>query len=212
MTDVSRPAPTPSLYTRTGKRALDLLLVAAALPMALPLMGLLAVAVRLCLGTPVVFCQVRPGRGERPFRLYKFRTMTDACGADGQPLSDHERLTPFGRWLRSTSLDELPELLNILRGDMSLVGPRPLLMEYLPRYSEEQRRRHVLRPGLTGLAQVNGRNATSWATRLAWDVRYVDQCSLSLDIRIVAQTLRLVLTREGVMHSEQTTMDKFQGL
>ena len=163
-----------------------------------PVMGVTALLVRQKLGSPVIFCQERPGKDEKIFRLYKFRTMTDARGADGELLPDAQRLTPFGRRLRSTSLDELPELWNILRGDMSIVGPRPLLVKYLPYYTTEERRRHAVRPGLTGLAQVNGRNLTSWAERFAYDVDYVDHISFALDAKIVLMTVGKVLSRSDV--------------
>lgn len=158
------------IYEAYVKRALDVALSGCALVALSPVMGVTALLVRQKLGSPVIFCQERPGKDEQIFKLYKFRTMTDARGADGNLLPDAQRLTPFGRRLRSTSLDELPELWNILRGDMSIVGPRPLLVKYLPYYSQTERRRHAVRPGLTGLAQVNGRNLTSWAERFAYDV------------------------------------------
>src|SRR5688572_22222238 len=173
-----------------GKRSLDVLLVLLSAPIWVPVIGALAVLVRLKLGSPVLFVQERPGRHARPFRLVKLRTMTGARDASGTVLPDAERLTSFGRVLRSTSLDELPELWSVLRGDMSLVGPRPLLTRYLPRYSEKHRRRHDVRPGITGLAQVSGRNAITWAEKLDLDVAYVDRCSLALDVRILWRTLR----------------------
>lgn len=170
-----------------------------------------ALLVRQKLGSPVIFCQERPGKDEKIFRLYKFRTMTDARGADGELLPDAQRLTPFGRRLRSTSLDELPELWNILRGDMSIVGPRPLLVKYLPYYTAEERRRHAVRPGLTGLAQVNGRNALRWEDRFAYDVDYVDHISFALDAKIVLMTIRCVLSREGISAEGSATMEAFTG-
>lgn len=176
----------------------------------LPLL-LLATLVRLRLGRPVLFRQVRPGLHGRPFMMVKFRTMTDARGPDGALLSDAQRLTPFGRFLRSTSLDELPELWNVLRGEMSLVGPRPLLMEYLPLYTPEQARRHDVRPGITGWAQVNGRNAVTWDERFRLDVWYVDHRSLWLDLRILWLTLRKVLARDGISAHGDATMPKFTG-
>ena len=193
------------------KRLFDLLASAIGLLLlAIPL-ALLAWQVRRKLGSPVLFTQVRPGLHGKPFRMVKFRTMTDARGPDGQLLPDAERLTPFGRWLRSTSLDELPELWNVLRGEMSLVGPRPLLMEYLPLYSPEQARRHEVRPGITGWAQVNGRNAISWADKFALDVWYVDHRSLWLDVRILWLTVRKVLVRDGISAAGEATMPKFEG-
>lgn len=193
------------------KRLFDFVLAALALiVLALPL-ALLAWQVRRKLGSPVFFTQIRPGLHGRPFQMVKFRTMTDKRGADGEILPDAERLTPFGRWLRATSLDELPELWNVLKGDMSLVGPRPLLMEYLPRYSPEQARRHELRPGITGWAQVNGRNALSWEDKFMLDVWYVDHQSLWLDIRIFWMTLKKVIVREGIAADGHVTMPPFRG-
>lgn len=186
------------IYETYVKRALDVALSGCALAVLSPVMGVTALLVRQKLGSPVIFCQERPGKDEKIFRLYKFRTMTDARGADGELLPDAQRLTPFGRRLRSTSLDELPELWNILRGDMSIVGPRPLLVKYLPYYTAEERRRHAVRPGLTGLAQVNGRNLTSWAERFAYDVDYVDHISFALDAKIVLMTVGKVLSRSDV--------------
>jgi lipopolysaccharide/colanic/teichoic acid biosynthesis glycosyltransferase len=172
---------------------------------------LLALAVRWWLGAPILFSQIRPGLDGQPFRMYKFRTMTDNCDVNGVLLSDEERLVPFGRWLRSTSLDELPELWNVLKGEMSLVGPRPLLMEYLPHYSSEQARRHHVRPGITGWAQVNGRNAISWEDKFKFDVWYVDNQSLWLDVKILLLTVRKVLMREGINAAENATMPRFTG-
>ena len=183
----------------------------AALTAASPVLGGLAVVVWRRHGRPVLFSQERPGLGGRPFRLYKFRTMRHAVDADGRLLPDADRLTPLGRFLRATSLDELPELVNVLRGDMSLVGPRPLLLEYLDRYSAEQKRRHDVRPGLTGLAQVRGRNAQTWEERLALDVWYVDHWSLRLDLRIIGRTVLQVLRREGISHGTHATMPPFLG-
>lgn len=187
------------------KRALDLTVAAVALLLAALPMAVLAVAVRLTMGAPVLFRQQRPGRHGELFTIYKFRTMRDG------PEPDEERMTRLGRFMRSTSLDELPELLNVLRGDMSLVGPRPLLPEYLDRYTPEQARRHEVRPGLTGLAQVSGRNTTSWEERFALDVDYVDSHSLALDLRILARTVRAVLTREGIAAEGHATMPEFGG-
>ena len=182
--------------------------------------GLLILAVPLAvlfwqvhrkLGSPVLFTQVRPGLHGKPFRMVKFRTMTDERGSGGALLPDAQRLTPFGRFLRASSLDELPELWNVLRGEMSLVGPRPLLMEYLPLYSPEQARRHEVRPGITGWAQVNGRNAISWADKFALDVWYVDHRSLWLDVQILWRTVRKVLVRDGISAAGEATMTKFTG-
>ena len=193
------------------KRLFDLLAAAIGLLLlALPL-ALLAWQVRRELGSPVLFTQVRPGLHGKPFCMVKFRTMTDARDASGALLTDAQRLTPFGRFLRASSLDELPELWNVLRGEMSLVGPRPLLMEYLPLYSPEQARRHEVRPGITGWAQVNGRNAISWADKFALDVWYVDHCSLWLDVRILWLTMRKVLVRDGISAPGDATMPKFNG-
>lgn len=193
------------------KRIFDLLLAGVALVLlSLPLLILIWL-VRSRLGSPVFFRQTRPGLHGDPFVMVKFRTMTDARGADGQLLPDADRLTAFGRFLRGTSLDELPELWNVLKGEMSLVGPRPLLMEYLPLYSPEQARRHEVRPGVTGWAQVNGRNALSWDEKFALDVWYVDNRSLWLDIRILWLTVRKVIVREGISAAGDATMPKFTG-
>ena len=178
--------------------------------LALPLLALIWL-IRRKLGSPVFFRQTRPGLHGQPFEMVKFRTMTDARGPDGALLPDADRLTPFGRFLRATSLDELPELWNVLKGDMSLVGPRPLLMEYLPLYSLEQARRHEVRPGVTGWAQVNGRNAISWEEKFALDVWYVDHQSLWLDMRILWLTVKKVLVREGISAAGEATMGKFTG-
>ncbi|MFN4359200.1 MAG: sugar transferase [Hylemonella sp.] len=193
------------------KRFFDLLLsFGLLLALALPLL-LLWGLVRCKLGSPVLFRQVRPGLHGRPFVMVKFRTMTDERGADGELLPDAQRLTSFGRFLRATSLDELPELWNVLRGEMSLVGPRPLLMEYLPLYSPEQARRHEVRPGITGWAQVNGRNALSWDDRFKLDIWYVDHRSLWLDLRILWLTVRKVIVREGISAQGEATMPRFTG-
>jgi lipopolysaccharide/colanic/teichoic acid biosynthesis glycosyltransferase len=178
--------------------------------LALPLLAL-AWMIRRKLGSPVLFCQVRPGLQGKPFTMVKFRTMTDERGPDGALLPDAQRITPFGRFLRASSLDELPELWNVLKGEMSLVGPRPLLMEYLPLYTPEQARRHAVRPGITGWAQVNGRNAISWADKFALDVWYVDHRSLWLDVQILWRTVRKVLVRDGISAAGEATMPKFTG-
>lgn len=199
------------MYRRVGKRLFDLALAAPALIALAPALALLALLVRHKLGTPALFCQQRPGLHGRPFTLYKFHTMTDALDARGNLLPNEERLTPFGQILRSTSLDELPELFNVLRGDMSLVGPRPLLMEYLDRYTPEQARRHEVRPGITGWAQVNGRNAITWEKKFEMDVWYVDHQSLGLDIRILWQTIGKVVTRADIRAEGHVSMPRFRG-
>ncbi len=200
-----------SWYRAWGKRLLDLVGAGVGLLLLAPLMLLIAILVRVGLGSPVLFRQQRPGLHGKPFTLYKFRTMTDARDAQGNLLPDEQRLTRLGRFLRSTSLDELPELWNVLKGDMSLVGPRPLLMEYLPLYTPEQFRRHGVRPGVTGWAQIRGRNTLTWEERFALDVWYVDHVSLGLDLKILALTLWKVLTREGISHPGSDTMPKFTG-
>lgn len=200
-----------TLYRHAGKRMVDLILtIAAALILTIPI-TLLGLIVRLLIGSPIFFCQERPGLRSQPFTLYKFRTMTDACDAHGNLLSDAQRLTSFGRFLRSSSLDELPELWNVLRGDMSLVGPRPLLARYLDRYTPEQARRHEVRPGITGWAQVNGRNALSWEQKFALDVWYVDHMSLWLDLKIIALTVWKIIKREGISQPGQATAEEFMG-
>lgn len=192
-----------------AKRCLDLLLVLLSAPLWIPLLLLLAVVVRLKLGAPVLFRQKRPGKDERVFELVKFRTMTDARDREGNLLPDGDRLPPFGRWLRATSLDELPELWNVLKGEMSLVGPRPLLVQYLPRYSREQRRRHEVMPGLTGWAQVNGRNALSWDEKFALDIWYVDNHTSGLDLKILFLTFWQVIGRRGISAQGEATMREF---
>jgi lipopolysaccharide/colanic/teichoic acid biosynthesis glycosyltransferase len=193
------------------KRSFDIAVSALALILLAPLLLVLASLVRVSLGRPVLFTQERQGLHGKPFRIVKFRTMTNARGLKGESLPDSERMTPFGSFLRSTSLDELPELWNVLRGQMSLVGPRPLLMEYLPLYSQEQARRMQVRPGLTGLAQVSGRNRLSWEERFAIDVRYVDTQSFWLDLKILALTVLKVLRREDVSAVGEATMPRFTG-
>lgn len=193
------------------KRVFDCGLLLLTAPLWLPVMAALAALVRLQLGSPVLFRQPRPGRGGRIFRLCKFRTMTEARDAGGNLLPDAQRLTRFGQWLRSTSLDELPELFNVLKGEMSLVGPRPLLIQYLERYTPEQARRHEVRPGITGWVQVNGRNALAWDEKFRLDVWYVDHHNLWLDLRILAMTCKKVLLREGISAPGDATMPEFLG-
>jgi lipopolysaccharide/colanic/teichoic acid biosynthesis glycosyltransferase len=193
------------------KRFFDICASALGLAFLSPVIALLAWQIRKRLGSPVLFRQTRPGLHGKPFRMIKFRTMRDAVGPDGQPLPDAERMTPFGSFLRSASLDELPELWNVLKGDMSLVGPRPLLMEYLPLYSPEQARRHEVRPGVTGWAQINGRNALSWEEKFRLDVWYVDNRSFWLDLKILALTVKKVFVREGISAAGEATMAKFTG-
>ncbi|MDO3377826.1 sugar transferase [Geoalkalibacter halelectricus] len=193
------------------KRIFDVVAVLVGLLLIWPLILLLALLVRIKLGAPIFFCQTRPGMGGKPFKMYKFRTMTDERDAKGNLLPDEQRLTSFGKFLRSTSLDELPELINVLKGEMSLVGPRPLLMEYLPLYSSEQARRHEVRPGITGWAQVNGRNAISWEDKFKLDVWYVDHRSFWLDIKILCMTFAKVFKREGISQDGQATASKFTG-
>ena len=195
----------------SGKRALDVLVTIVTLPAWATVVAVSAVIVRARLGKPVFFVQTRPGLHGEPFRLIKLRTMSDARDASGASLPDKDRLTPLGRFLRSTSLDELPELWNVLRGDMSLVGPRPLLTRYLPLYNERHRRRHDVRPGITGLAQVSGRNAITWPQRLDLDIEYVERCSFALDLRILWRSAWAVLKREGISAEGQATMPEFTG-
>lgn len=193
------------------KRLFDCLLSALGLLLFFPLLMLLALLVRIQLGSPILFTQMRSGLDGQPFRIMKFRTMNDAKDPQGNFLSDADRLSIFGRFLRRTSLDELPEFINVLQGDMSLVGPRPLLMEYLSRYSPEQARRHEVRPGITGWAQINGRNAISWEDKFILDVWYVDNWSLLLDVRILLMTLWKIVLQENVNDEGQATMSKFMG-
>lgn len=200
-----------SFYTRYGKRIFDLCLTVPAFIMLSPVMGVTAVLVALKLGRPVLFTQKRPGYHEQIFQMYKFRSMTDERGEDGELLPDEVRLTPFGKKLRSSSLDELPELLNILKGDMSLVGPRPLLVQYLPLYNRQQRKRHDVKPGITGLAQINGRNSISWEEKFAYDVQYVENISWKEDIRILIETVLTVFKREGINSENSVTMEDFTG-
>ncbi|OJS99876.1 sugar transferase [Marinobacter nauticus] len=194
-----------------SKRIFDVAIAILVLGVSLPILVLLALLIRIWLGRPVLFVQVRPGLHGKPFRMVKFRTMTDKRDKHGRLLPDNIRLTRFGRILRSTSLDELPELWNVLKGDMSLVGPRPLLMEYLPLYSKEQYRRHEVRPGVTGWAQVNGRNAISWEDKFKLDVWYVDNQSFGMDLKILLLTVKKVLIRDGISGEGEVTMSKFTG-
>jgi len=193
------------------KRMLDIIGAIAGLVILSPVLAVLAIMIRSQMGAPVVFCQIRPGRRNKLFKMIKFRTMRNALDADGNSLPDSDRLTQLGKFLRSSSLDELPELLNVLKGDMSLVGPRPLLVEYLPLYSPEQARRHEVRPGVTGWAQVNGRNAISWDEKFALDVWYVDNRTLWLDLKIIWRTIHKVLKRDGISAAGEATMPKFTG-
>ena len=194
-----------------AKRIFDVLFSGIGLVFLSPLLAMVALLIPISLGWPILFRQIRPGVGGRPFEILKFRTMRDAADAEGEPLPDSDRLTRVGRFLRSTSLDELPELWNVLKGDMSLVGPRPLLMGYLPLYSPRQARRHEVRPGITGWAQVNGRNAASWEEKFEMDVWYVDHQSLWLDLRILGRTVVQVLRREGINQPGKATAEPFQG-
>jgi lipopolysaccharide/colanic/teichoic acid biosynthesis glycosyltransferase len=191
------------------KRAIDVVVASVGLVVTAPVTAATAVLVRVLLGLPVIFRHRRPGRGGEPFTLLKFRTMTDARRPDGTLRPDAERLTRFGRFLRSSSIDELPELVNVVRGDMSLVGPRPLLMEYLDRYTPEQARRHDVRPGITGLVQISGRNALSWEEKFELDVWYVEHRSLALDLRILAKTVPALLTRRGIAQPGHATMPNY---
>ena len=199
------------MYRKFIKRFLDFILSLMALIILSPILLIIYILVRIKLGKPAIFKQERPGKNEKIFTLYNFRTMTDEKDKDGNLLPDEKRLTKFGNVLRSTSLDELPELVNILKGDMSIVGPRPLLVEYLPLYNEEQKRRHNVRPGLTGLAQVSGRNNLSWEEKFKDDVYYVDHISLWEDIKIILKTVGKVLKREGISQEGNATMEYFKG-
>lgn len=199
------------IYDRVIKRMIDLLLSGMAMVVLSPVYLILAVLVRKRLGSPVIFSQQRPGKNEKIFHMYKFRSMTDARDAEGNLLPDEYRLSDFGKKLRATSLDELPELWNIFKGDMSIVGPRPLLVKYLPRYNERQRHRHDVRPGLTGWAQVNGRNAISWEQKFAYDVEYVEKESFLLDLKIVLMTVGKVLHHSDINQDGNVTMEEFMG-
>ncbi|MDE6960773.1 MAG: sugar transferase [Lachnospiraceae bacterium] len=200
-----------SFYQKYGKRIFDLCLTIPLFIVLSPVMGITAILVAVKLGRPVLFTQERPGYHEKIFRMYKFRSMTDERDETGELLPDEVRLTKFGERLRSTSLDELPELLNILKGDMSLVGPRPLLVQYLPLYNRQQRRRHDVKPGITGLAQINGRNSISWEEKFAFDVQYVERISWKEDIRILFETIFKVFKEEGINSENSATMEDFTG-
>ncbi|SDC92357.1 Sugar transferase involved in LPS biosynthesis (colanic, teichoic acid) [Priestia aryabhattai B8W22] len=199
------------IYRKYIKRLLDIILSLTAIIFFSFLFLIVAFLVRVKLGSPVLFKQKRPGMNEKIFLMYKFRTMTDERGANGELLADDIRLTKFGKFLRSTSLDELPELFNILKGDMSLVGPRPLLVQYLPLYNERQKRRHEVRPGLSGLAQVNGRNAISWREKFDLDVKYVENVNFMLDVKVIFLTIKKVFIREGINSDTAATVEAFEG-
>ncbi len=199
-------------YEMFVKRPLDCILALGALVVLSPILVITAILVRTKLGSPVLFTQERPGRDEKTFKLFKFRTMTDERNENGELLPDEERLTSFGKMLRTTSLDELPELWNIIKGDMALVGPRPLLVKYLPRYSPEQHRRHEVRPGLTGYAQAHGRNAVTWEDKFKMDVWYVDHLTFKTDVGVIIDTVKAVLKREGISGGGEATMSEFLGM
>ena len=199
------------IYQKYIKRILDFVLSFTAFVVLSPVLLVTAALVRVKLGKPVIFRQERPGKDEKIFKLYKFRTMTDERDENGQLLPDDVRLTKFGKTLRSTSLDELPELWNIVKGDMSIVGPRPLLVRYLPLYNETQKHRHDVRPGFTGLAQVHGRNSISWEEKFDWDIRYVNHVTFFTDVKIILDTVRTVLKREGISSDTSVTMEEFRG-
>lgn len=199
------------IYSNYLKRPMDYILALFAIIFLSPVLLIIALLVRIKLGSPIIFKQKRPGLNEKIFTLYKFRSMTDEKDEKGELLPDEIRLTKFGRFLRSTSLDELPELFNILKGDMSIIGPRPLLVQYLPLYNEHQKRRHEVRPGLSGWAQVNGRNAISWEEKFDFDIEYVDHVSFILDCKIVFMTIKKVLKREGISSETSVTMEPFKG-
>lgn len=197
------------MYAKYIKRILDLILSLMALIVLMPLMIIIGILVRINLGSPIIFKQKRPGKNEKIFTLYKFRTMTDKRDIDGNLLPDEYRLTKFGKFLRSTSLDELPELINIIKGDMAIVGPRPLLVEYLPYYTEEEKHRYDVRPGLTGLAQVNGRNAISWEEKLKYDTEYIKKISFYSDLKIIFKTIKKTIKREDILMGNEFVVGKF---
>lgn len=199
------------MYAKCIKRILDFFLSLMALVLLMPLMLVIGLLVRIKLGKPIIFKQKRPGKNEKIFTLYKFRTMTDKKDENGELLPDEQRLTKFGKWLRSTSLDELPELINILKGDMAIVGPRPLLIEYLPLYNEKQKHRHDVRPGLTGLAQINGRNTIEWEEKFEEDIKYIKNITFIQDTKIIFKTFTKVLKRDGINQEGNATMKKFEG-
>ena len=203
--------PRKTLYTLFLKRVFDFILSLIALVILSPVILILAILIRFKLGSPVLFKQLRPGKSEKIFNLYKFRTMIDARDDGGNLLPDSERITKFGKFIRSTSLDELPSLINILKGDMSIVGPRPLLVEYLELYDNQQKKRHLVRPGLTGWAQINGRNATTWQARFENDIYYLSNISFMFDIRIIMRTFIKVFKRSGISADGEATMEKFRG-
>jgi undecaprenyl phosphate N,N'-diacetylbacillosamine 1-phosphate transferase len=200
-----------TLYSLYLKRFLDLVISSISLVLLFPIFLLVALLVKIKLGSPVIFKQARPGLNEKIFYLYKFRSMTNAKDNNGILLSDQLRLTKFGKLLRSTSLDELPSLFNIIKGDMSIVGPRPLLVKYLPLYNEKQRKRHLVRPGLTGLAQINGRNSLSWVNKFNYDIRYIEKITLICDFIIILKTIKKVLLKEGITSKTISTMEEFRG-
>ena len=199
------------MYAKFIKRIIDIVISLFAIIILSPVLLIVAILVRIKLGSPILFSQQRPGKDEKIFKMYKFRSMTDAKDANGELLSDEVRLTPFGKRLRATSLDELPELFNILKGDMSIIGPRPLLVHYLPLYNEEQKQRHNVRPGLTGLAQVNGRNAISWEEKFGYDVQYVKKVTLLEDLKIFCNTITSVFRKTGISSETSSTMEEFRG-
>lgn len=199
------------IYKEYGKRAFDIVIALCGMIIIIPVGVIISLLVRIFLGSPVIFKQERPGLHGTPFCLYKFRTMTNKRDEEGNLLPDEQRLTRFGKLLRTTSLDELPEFINILKGDMSFVGPRPLLMEYLPLYNKRQKHRHDVRPGLTGLAQVRGRNAISWEEKFEYDLKYIQNISLHTDICILMETVKTVLKRNGIHSESSATMEKFKG-
>ena len=199
------------IYSKWGKRTIDIVLSTIAMLVLSPILLIVWLLVRIKLGSPAIFKQERPGKNGKVFKLYKFRTMTDERDENGELLPDDVRLTKFGKVLRSTSLDELPELWNIIKGDMSIVGPRPLLVRYLPLYNERQARRHEVRPGFTGLAQVNGRNSISWEEKFEWDVQYVDNITFLGDVKIILNTVKVVLKRDGISSETSVTMEEFRG-